>query len=66
MFLLLLLMFGQEIDQDFNDLIWLMIILTNLSLFDNVVDVDVYFLFGNEGWGTIQHSIQNYVTLTYI
>ena len=51
MFLLLLLMFGQEIDQDFNDLIWLMIILTNLSLFDNVVDV--YFLFGNEGWGSI-------------
>ena len=53
MFLLLLLMFGQEIDRDFNYLIWLMIILTNLSLFDNVVDVDVYFLFGNEGWGSI-------------
>ena len=32
MFLLLLLMFGQEIDQDFNDLIWLMIILTFLCL----------------------------------
>ena len=32
MFLLLLLMFGQEIDQDFNDLVWLMIILTFLCL----------------------------------